>query len=323
MKLLVFTSAIGNEHGWARYSAGLLRALEKEGIACEVVRGWFPLFAALRSDVMHAFTELHAWRCYWLHVMTGKPYFVTAHGTFALTVPAYILKNARQVICVSSYTETRVKERGIQNTTVIPNGITAQFLAATFSSRKRAELIITVGAVKERKGQHIALEAFALVADEFPDLVYEIIGDQSGTEYVEKLQHRAIELGLGERVLFTPPISDKELIERYQTAKIFVMTSVSTKGKFEGFGQVYLEAAACGTPAVGAHDTGAVDAIKDWTTGLLVHHNDHQSTARALQRILSDATLWERMSKASIEWAKAHDWQIIVKQYTALYQSVI
>src|SRR5688572_18538880 len=105
MKVLILTSGIGNQDGWARYSQGLSGGLAAKGVECVVAEGVFPLAQARRADRIHAFVETYAVRAFWLSLIARKPYVVTVHGTFGLTTPLYALRHAAQVVCVSRYTE--------------------------------------------------------------------------------------------------------------------------------------------------------------------------------------------------------------------------
>jgi phosphatidylinositol alpha-1,6-mannosyltransferase len=72
----------------------------------------------------------------------------------------------------------------------------------------------------------------------------------------------------------------------------------------EGFGIVFLEAAACGVPQVAGDSGGAAEAVEDGVSGLVIHHPDEdRDVATALERLLDDAALRQRMGIAGRERA--------------------
>jgi len=125
---------------------------------------------------------------------------------------------------------------------------------------------------------------------------------------------------LNNKVIFIDGITDEELINLYQKAKVFVLTPISEASYFEGFGLVYLEANACGLPAVGTKDCGAEDAIKDNETGFLVPQKDREATSQAIIKLLGNQELWQKFSKNGIQWAESHDWSKITPKYLEIYK---
>ena len=98
--------------------------------------------------------------------------------------------------------------------------------------------------------------------------------------------------------------------------------SVTDEDSVEGFGMSYLEASSCGTPTIGARDSGAEAAIEDGITGFLVEH-DPEDIARAMSRILEDHELSERMGKAAVLHAKDFSWERIANRYRMYLNEVL
>lgn len=281
-------------------------------------------------DYIHSFVEPYAYIAYWLAKFTGKKYVVTVHGSYGVLPYDSVwlrrrhhraLQAAYVVVCVSAYTKKVLTGYGLANLQVIHNGISSSWFlqepVPTFNEREN--MLLSVGALKRRKGQHVSLAAFAHVAQEDPTLRYYIVGDQDDTPYVKRLQKLATELGVAEKVVFLESVTDQELLSLYRRAKVFALTSISTKRHFEGFGLVYLEANACGVPAVGSMDSGAEDAIQNGETGFLVPQEDSSAAAEALRKLLTDPGVWQRMSQQGQAWAREHDWQEVGKEYGKLY----
>ena len=122
--------------------------------------------------------------------------------------------------------------------------------------------------LKERKGHHLALEAWIRVAREQEDLHHFIVGNRAGDPYEEQPLAMASDAGLADRVHLVGNVSEDQKIDLLQRAEVFLHTPVTAAdGGFEGFGIVYLEAAAAGTVAIGTLDSGAEDAIVDRESG--------------------------------------------------------
>jgi len=128
--------------------------------------------------------------------------------------------------------------------------------------------LLTVGRLDKRKGIGQVLGALALLKNDFPALVYDVIGAGNPTEY----QQLAESLGVADRTRFHGFKSYEEVMAFFKNSDIFIMVShASDKDKeVEGFGIVYLEANAFGKPVIGSASGGIVDAVEDGRTGLLV-----------------------------------------------------
>ena len=101
-----------------------------------------------------------------------------------------------------------------------------------------------------------------------------------------------------------------------------IINIVKSQG-FEGFGLVFLEAAAAALPVIGTLGNGIEDAVKDYYNGLLVPQNDSQKTADAIIKILSDDILGLNLRKNSIEWVKNFDWKKIITSYIEIYNAYV
>jgi phosphatidyl-myo-inositol dimannoside synthase len=108
-----------------------------------------------------------------------------------------------------------------------------------------------------------------------------------------RLEARATELGLKERVTFTGFVSEATLAELYRRAAVFVMPSVG-----EGFGLVYLEAMRAGKPSVAARGSAADEVVADRETGFLVDRDNPEELASVLGRLLASPDLARRVGEA-------------------------
>jgi glycosyltransferase involved in cell wall biosynthesis len=169
-------------------------------------------------------------------------------------------------------------------------------------------IVLTVGRLHPRKGQLLTLRALqALAPDVRARLEYWIVGAQNKGRYETTLRAAAAESDF--TVNFLGNLPDDELAEVYDRADIFAMTSVNLDHSIEGFGLVYLEAAAHGLPVV-AHNVGGVsEAVRDGVTGLLVPAHRPAQLAAAFERLIHDEALRQRMGDAGREWAGRNCWK--------------
>jgi len=128
------------------------------------------------------------------------------------------------------------------------------------------------------KGVDEVLEVLPGLVAADPDLVYLIAGDGDDRP---RLQAKARALGLGEHVVFTGFVEEREKADHYRLADAFVMP-----GRGEGFGFVFLEAMACGVPVVGSVLDGSREALRDGELGELVDPRDAESLRSGIVRAL-------------------------------------
>ena len=127
-------------------------------------------------------------------------------------------------------------------------------------------VLMTTGrlAGKERyKGFDVVMDALARLLPEHPDLVYVIVGTGDDRP---RLEAHAVALGVAERVVFTGFVDEAEKADHFRLADAYVMPSEG-----EGFGFVFLEALACGIPAVGSTTDGGREALRHGQLGRLVN----------------------------------------------------
>jgi phosphatidylinositol alpha-1,6-mannosyltransferase len=111
------------------------------------------------------------------------------------------------------------------------------------------------------------------------------------------LARRAVRAGLGDRFHLLGRVPDEDLAAVYGAADVFAMCCRERWGglEAEGFGIVFLEAAACGLPAVAGRSGGAWEAVEDGGTGFVVDPLDAGAVAGALGRLLGDPELRRTM----------------------------
>ena len=93
---------------------------------------------------------------------------------------------------------------------------------------------------------------------------------------------------------------------------------IASASEKEGWGLTVLEAAACGTPAVGTDVPGLRDAVRDGETGLLVPLGDAAAMAAAIGRLLEDQALRDRLGAGALHWAARFTWDAVAADISAV-----
>jgi len=141
-------------------------------------------------------------------------------------------------------------------------------------------LFLSVGRLQRRKGHDMVLRALARLRQTMPKVRYVIVGDGPHQAH---LQAEANALGVSDIVHFAGPAGDALLPGWYAAADVFVMPNRSDGVDFEGFGIVFLEAAAAGLPVIGGRSGGAPEAVADGLTGLLVDGENLEELTSAMR----------------------------------------
>jgi glycosyltransferase involved in cell wall biosynthesis len=172
--------------------------------------------------------------------------------------------------------------------------------------------MLTVGRLHPRKGQDRILDAIRQMPNELKaGLEYYVIGPEVRPHYARGLREQADSSGIP--VHFLGDLQDHDVRIAYESSDLFALTSVPHPRSVEGFGFVYLEAAAHGLPVL-AHRTGGVeDAVVHNETGLLADPNDSDDLARSLERLLRDDELRLRLGQKARGRATGFTWRQTAK----------
>ena len=181
--------------------------------------------------------------------------------------------------------------------TVVPPGIDASFTPGD-GVKDATPLVVAVGRLVPVKRLRLLVDALVSLKPRHPGLHAVLVGE--GYER-DALEAQIAELGAGDWISLPGHVDDAEVLALYRRAWVLVSASAH-----EGWGMTITEAGACGTPAVATRIAGHSDAVLDGTTGLLV--DDAAGLGRALDQVLSDGALRDRMSKAARENALRYTW---------------
>lgn len=226
-----------------------------------------------------------------LSTLLRVPFWLQLHGVDAWERPrglsGRLAGRARLVTAVSRYTRARFLEWADcdpSTVRILPNTFDPKFAPGpkplslverhALSGRKVLLTVARLSAVERYKGHDRIIAAMPAILRHEPSAVYLIVGDGDDRPRLEAL---ARETGLTDRVIFAGNVPQQELADYYRLADAFAMPSTG-----EGFGIVFLEAAAAGLPVVGGNRDGSVDALADGEIGTLVDPLDEEALAAAL-----------------------------------------
>jgi len=272
-----------------------------------------------------------AWPLGLLGPRLSRPYGVILHGAevtipgripFIATSLRYVLKNATVAICAGGYPEREARRNAadfMPPVIQVPPGVdTNRFVpldpALRTSVRERmglspdALLVSSYSRLVPRKGMDTLIRASALLAPRFPELQIAIGGSGRDAERLKKLATK-----LQAPVVFLGRVPDDDLAPWLGASDLMVMDCRSRwlGLEQEGFGIVFVEAAACGIAQIGGRSGGSHEAVQDFETGLVVENSrSAKALAATMSTLLENSDLRESFGRAARQSAQeSFDWQ--------------
>jgi len=256
----------------------------------------------------------------------GRPYGVVLHGAevavparLALTRPmlARVLGGASLIVSAGRYPAAEAQRASVPSSRIVevPPGVDCGRFSrldqaaraevrARFGVPADATLVVSVSRLVPRKGMDVLVEAAAHVAGSHPALAVVIAGAGRDAARLERRVRRT-----RAPVRLVGRVSEEDKVALLGAADVFAMLCRSRWGGLEqeGFGIVFLEAAAAGLPQLAGESGGAAEAVVDGETGIVVGRpRDAGEVAGALRRLLEDPGLRERMGAAARARAEAY-----------------
>jgi phosphatidylinositol alpha-1,6-mannosyltransferase len=174
-------------------------------------------------------------------------------------------------------------------------------------------LVVCVSRLVPRKGQDVLIRAMPSIRRRVPDACLLIVG---GGPYEPALRSLAADAPPGS-VSFAGEVSERELPRYYAAGDVFAMPCRTRAAglEVEGWGNVFIEAAACGRPVVVGDSGGAREALVDGETGLLVDGRSVPEVAAAVGTLLAEPELAAKMGDAGRERVlRSHTWPAIAER---------
>ena len=235
------------------------------------------------------------------------------------------LRFVDQVLAPSRFSVERFRREypSVGRLSVAPNGVDNHFLQALKTDHpmarhpRRLLTVSNLGVANRRKNVDGCLRAMALVGDAL-DLEYWIAGSGPGQPALEQL---AEELGVNDRVRFLGRVNNDQLRAAYASSSLFVLVPKPRPGDVEGFGIVYLEAAASGTPSLASRCGGTVDAIAEGQSGFFSDDPTPDGIANALTRFFTGQV---RFDEAVVRrHAARYAWPTVLTEVEDVYKKLL
>ncbi|NBC48491.1 MAG: glycosyltransferase [Gammaproteobacteria bacterium] len=263
----------------------------------------------------------------WLRV----PHCITLRGTILRIsrtrvrkrLAAWAMRRAARVFSVSdSLRQTAIAmDIPADQVRVVANGINLALFQPEDRAACRGQLgiapdapvLITVGTLSERKGFHRVIGQLPALLARYPGLVYLVVGGEHPDGDEQRLRALAAERGVAEHVRFLGRQPPEQLRYLYSAADLFVLPT-----RFEGWANVFLEAAACGLPSVTTRVGGNAEVICRDTLGRLVEYGDDDALRDAIIEALE--TDWDRA--VIIAYARDNAWEQRIPRLVAELQRI-
>ncbi|MEK7496700.1 MAG: glycosyltransferase family 4 protein [Patescibacteria group bacterium] len=241
----------------------------------------------------------------------GFEYLVFLHGldialaqksAWKKMLTKLILQNSKTIICNSEFTNQLVLSKYQLADKikvlypVVPkfnllDGALVQEMRQKYSLEGKT-VLLSVARLVKRKGIGRVIKVMSDLINDYPDLVYVVVGD--GAERTE-LESRIT--NHESRIIFTGQLSGDELKAMYVLADIFVLTPENDPIDIEGFGIVYLEAQSAGLPIIASRVGGVPEAVGE--AGILV--NDDEELKSVLLLLLNNPSERKRLGQIGQE----------------------
>jgi glycosyltransferase involved in cell wall biosynthesis len=259
--------------------------------------------------------------------LTGLPFSFTAHANdiFQLELPPLLrAKVAEASFAVTESEHTRAHLAGFARPgdrgklVVVHNGVDLARFAPRSADPSAVPVLLSVSRLVEKKGVDTLFDACRRLADDGITVRCEVIGD--GPVRAE-LVRRAHELGVSDRVELLGNRDDDAVLAALRRASVFTLACRQAQdGDRDCLPVAILEALACGLPVVTTRISGIPEVVDDGRSGLLVPSDAPDALAAAIERVLRDRALRDRLGRGGRRAVEAgFDERRTVAQLRALF----
>jgi phosphatidylinositol alpha-1,6-mannosyltransferase len=329
-------AAIDRIHPNSIHRVGLKRVwwLKPESLGMYLKMLGKSLLVAFRNkfDAVHGARALPEGLVAWIMArLLRKPLVVYCHGEELSTwgrgrkfrTMLWVYRHADANIANSEYTLEEMVKLGVRRETItliypgvdterFRPGLPCEDLKQSIGLQAGQHLILSVGRLVRRKGFDQVIRAIPELVKQGIDAHYALIGIGEDWDYLSDL---AKELGVSERLHLLGHVSPEDLPRWYNASDVFVMANREINGDTEGFGMVFLEAAACGKPAIAGDAGGTGAAVVDGETGFRVDGNCVAAVSTALLAVLNNTNLAAHMASTGLARAQTEfSWDSVAEK---------
>ncbi len=316
-----------------KLTAEIIDALDKWGRRTDFLRLYQAVYVGLRLQEMgishvHAhFTGMAARTAFWVHRFFPVTFSFTAHANDIFAPRNFeigldkLVDTARAIVTVSDFAKKFLQERFPERADRmrrIYNGLNlAEFGRADFSSSP--PLILAVGRLIAKKGFADLICACGLIAERGKSFRCEIIGEGP---LENELRGQIERLNLQNRVALSSAKPQREVRQRLAAANVFVLPSIiDPEGGMDNLPTVIMEAMATALPVVSTNIGGIPEMVIENETGFLLEPADASALADAIEKVIDDRLLAQRLGHAGYQ--RAHELFSIEKNVRELSALVV
>ncbi len=235
----------------------------------------------------------------------------------------FTYRHVDKVVANSDFTYAKLLDLGVNKDCIVqifPGVDVARFkpdlpfsdLYQKIGMKRDQHLILSVGRLSRRKGFDQVIKALPMLLQRGLDIQYTLIGIGEDADYLVSLAEAN---GVADRVHFPGHVDALELPRWYNACSIFAMPNREIQGDTEGFGMVFLEAAACGKASVAGMAGGTASAVDDGLTGLRVDGESLEAVVRALEMLLRDDQMASQLGSQALERVRAQfSWAAVAER---------
>ena len=294
------------------------------------------------KSMEHRFTLVHSHTPIPLPIKTSLPVLTTVHTPMKIdgrhheivnlhslavktqalfvypSLESKLFKTSQKITAVSRAVAGELGEYGLDRCeiTVVGNGVDEKTFSPSRNKKNIPPYVLYAGVLRARKGIFDFIKSAQYVSKEFPDVKFIVCG--TGRLLKKSIEYAQREC-LQKNVLFLGYVSRNKLIAMYQQATVHVIPSL-----YEGLATVLLEAMACGLPVVATDIGGNNEVISSGVNGILVPPRHPEELAKAIVKLLNDASLRERIGKAARKTIEAHyTWDRITDITLDCYKDIL
>jgi phosphatidylinositol alpha-1,6-mannosyltransferase len=289
-----------------------------------------------RFDAIHAFRALPEGLVAWAVArLTFRPVVIYAHGEELTTwgrggkfkAMRFALRHANRVIANSEHTRDTLLEMGVDparitviypgvDVSVFRPGLDIAGLREGLVIPPDAGLVFSVGRLSRRKGFDQVIRAVAKLREDGMNVQYVLAGIGDDWNYLAGLIR---EHNLQDAAHMIGAVCEQDLPRWMNACDVFAMPNRDIDGDNEGFGMVFIEAAACGKPVLAGNAGGTGAAVLDGVTGLRVAGSALESVAQGLKSLLFNREAAEEMGRRG--WSRAQTefaWERVAEKTLSL-----